>query len=81
MALYHFDPKAAIPILERATRLMPDDVAPLQVLGNAFQKLGDPASAELWLWRALERKQLAEIYNSLAISFLSRGCIDEGVPP
>ncbi len=77
MALYHFDPEAAAPILERATRLMPHDAGPFQVLGNLHQNLGDSETAELWLWRALDRKRHAETYNSLGISLISRGCSDE----
>jgi len=78
-ALYHFDLRAAVPLLERATKLAPTDPAPFQVLGNVHQNLGDPEASEAWLWRALDLRRDGETYNSLGISYATRGCIDEAL--
>lgn len=77
IALYRFDAAEAEPILVRATELAPSDPAAFQVLGNAYTEMGDPTTAERWLWLALARKPLAETYNSLAKCLALRGCQDE----
>lgn len=49
------------------------------MLGNTHTELGDPTTAERWLWLAIARRPMAETYNSLAKSLILRDCVDEAM--
>ena len=73
-------PARALPLLERARALAPNDPRLFEATGTAELKLDRPAEARVWLERALAKNdQLATAWNTLAVALFrlqdTRGAI------
>jgi tetratricopeptide (TPR) repeat protein len=74
------DHAGALPFLQRAYRMDPDNVSVLFYLADCLRELGDPTTARAYYRRSVERNpQMPEAWSHLAQMEFDRGDLDRAI--